>query len=391
MVQVDRVRESPGVQKALNGMDQQLTWLQQHPQGKVLWSLGSKLAQGVRGAADAQGGAVELSTDVTVDELRRQLTSLQVMEAAEMDPCKFLVTPAWHALAAELMAFGSSQSSNDRIMFVIAAGSIISAHRHRRQHHQQHDSTQAAAATLQARPDHHHHHDQKQQQHGVGACDHQQLLRQLHLLSSDPTPGVRCAVAAVVARLLTQGAFLQDMALDSSSSTTGSLHNAGTDSTTASSTTSPSGSGSGGSAGGGGGGLGSICSGSSPPMDAALGAPLQCGRLGGQQETPGCSGGGASGITSSSVAELPTTAVSLLQDCLQRLQTDPCVSVAELARAGLLQRASAAGGGLGGDVAAVAAAALAGMQTENHLSAGVGAGPQESARPVVAAGAPDLL
>jgi hypothetical protein len=74
-LQVDKVMESPGLQKVVNGVDQQLTWLQQHPQGRALWDLGSRL---VRGGADAAGNTPS-DAQATLEELRQQLTSLQVM------------------------------------------------------------------------------------------------------------------------------------------------------------------------------------------------------------------------------------------------------------------------------------------------------------------------
>jgi hypothetical protein len=103
--QATRVLETPGVQKALNGVDQQLTWLQQRPQSKALWSLGSKLTRGMAGGAWAgSGGSAGNGADccalaaaslaasgdaaVSLGRLREQLTSLQLMEAAAEDPCR---------------------------------------------------------------------------------------------------------------------------------------------------------------------------------------------------------------------------------------------------------------------------------------------------------------
>jgi len=310
--------DSSGLQKALNGMDQQLSWLQQHPHGKTLWSLGSKLAQGVRGAADAQQEGQQ-DSQVTPEQLRRHLTSLQLMESAQMDPCKFLVTPAWHTLAAELAAFSSSNSSADRIVFVIAAGGILSAQRERQQQQQQLD---------QAVP---------QQQHGAAARVHQ-LLQQLEQLSSDPAAGVRCAVATVVGSLLSQGAFVSDMALEASSSSSSSGTRGScsrSSSTTTSSTCSPAG---------------------SPAADSSTSPGCSPSLPKHPADTPHCSAGGVSSVSSSMIG-LPTTALAVLQDCLQRLRMDPCVSVAETARLGGGQAGNALGGSSDAGVAVAAAAA----------------------------------
>lgn len=274
-------------------MDQQLTWLQQHPQGKVLWDLGSKL---VRGNADLQPGA-GAEAQITVEDLRRQLTSVQFIESAQLDPCKFLTTPAWHALAAELLPFGSSQSCNDRLVFVIAAGSILSASAQRPQ--------QRAGGV------------QQQREQG-GDVYLQQVLRQLQQLSGDPTPGVRCAVAAVVSKLVSEGSSLQDLAMGADSSTE-SVRTAVTGSTTVSSSTSPSTDLAGRSTDGG-------------SKEGGICPAVQQGSIG---ETPGCSAGGFSSLASSGILSAPSTALALLQDCLQRLQRDPCVSVAEAVRVGV--------------------------------------------------------
>lgn len=331
--------ESPGLQKALNGMDQQLTWLQQHPHSKVLWDIGSKL---VGGSGDQSGGGTE-AVQVTVEELRRQLTSLQVMESAKMDPCRFLPTPAWHELAGELLLFGSSDSCNDRLVFVVAAGSILSASAQRQQQ-------QGGASG-------------KDQQQQGGESFLQQLLRDLQRLSLDPTPGVRCAVAAAVSMLLSQGTVLKDFAMGSSSSGTESLQDAGTGSTTASSSTSPS-------TGLIGGSTGSACS---PDGTAPV---LQ------DEQARGCSAGGFSSLASSGILTVPSTAHDILQDCLQRLQRDPCVSVAEAAKFG-----SGSDGGDSDDAGVAVAAAAA---ADAAMFASMPAGSADAAVPVVGEAA-DLL
>jgi hypothetical protein len=331
--------DSPGLQKALNGMDQQLAWLQQHPHGKVLWDIGSKL---VRGNADQSGGGLE--AQITVEDLRRQLTSLQVMESAKMDPCKFLPTPAWHELAGELLLFGSSDSCNDRLVFVIAAGSILSASAQQRQ--------QQGGASAQ------------QQQQGGGESFLQQLLRDLQRLSLDPTPGVRCSVAAAVSMLLSQGTVLKDFAKGPGSSGTESLQDAGTGSTTASSSTSPS---TDPMAGG-------TCSTACSPEGAA--PVLE------DEQARGCSAGGFSSLASSGILTVPSTAHDILQDCLQRLQRDPCVSVAEAAKLG-----SGSDGADSDDAGvAVAAAAAADAAMLAHMTAASA----DTASPAVAEAA-DLL
>jgi hypothetical protein len=332
--------ESPGLQKALNGMDQQLTWLQQHPHSKVLWNIGSKL---VRGTSDQSSGGNE--AQVTVDDLRQQLTSLQVMESAKMDPCKFLPTPAWHELAGELLLFGSSDSCNDRLVFVIAAGSILSASAQRRQ-------LQAVASLRQ-----------QEHQTGGGEIFLQQLLRDLQRLSLDPTPGVRCAVAAAVNMLLSQGTVLKDCAMGPGSSGAESLQDSGTGSTTVSSSTSPSTDLMGGS-------TGSACS---PEGNAPV---LQ------DEQARGCSAGGFSSLTSSGILTVPSTAHDILQDCLQRLQRDPCVSVAEAAKT--------ACGFDGGDSDDAGVAVAAAAAADAAMLANMPAGSTDTAVPAVAEAA-DLL
>lgn len=263
--QVDRVMESPGLQKALNGMDQQLTWLQQHPQGKVLWDLGSKL---VRGANEQAGGGGQEAQQVTAEELRCGLTSLQVIEAAEMDPCKFLATPAWHTLAGELLPLGSSASWNDRLAFVVAAGSILSVRGQRRQ----------------------------QPGGSGGEVCLQRLLRQLQQLAGDPSPGVRGTVAAVASALVSRcPSGMQDFCMGVADSSMDSGNSAGSPST------------------------------ASPSKDpAAGGAASSPGRV--------CSAGGLSSLASSGILSTPSTALAVLQELQALLQRDPCVSVAEAAQ-----------------------------------------------------------
>jgi hypothetical protein len=303
LAQVDKVMESSSVQKALNGVDQQLSWLQQHPQGKVLWDIGSKL---VRGGAEQQAP----DEQVTIEDLRRQLTSLQVMESAQMDPCKFLATPAWHVLAADLMPLASGKSCSERLVFVIAAGSILAAHAQRQQQQQQADKLYL-----------------------------QQLLLQLQTLATDPAPGVRCAVAAVASKLLSQGAYnsISSIARKSDDSM------------------------------------------ASSPGVTTTAAP--------DNAAPGCSAGGLSSVTSSGTLSLPSTASAVLQDCLQRLQLDACVSVAEAAKAeGSL--CGSAEGDAGAAVAAAAAADAADLAS-TQAAAGIAAGAES--RPQAVAEAADLL
>jgi hypothetical protein len=297
--------ESSSVQSALNGVDQQLTWLQQHPQGKVLWDIGSKL---VRGGAEQQAPEEQ----VTIDDLRRQLTSLQVMESAQMDPCKFLATPAWHLLAADLMPLASSNSCSERLVFVVAAGSILAAHAQRQQ---QQELQQAGELYLQ------------------------QLLRQLQKLAADPAPGVRCAVAAVASKLLSQGAY----------------HN-----------------------------MGSIRRNSDGSMASSPGVNSTAAH---DSVVTGCSAGGFSSVTSSGTLALPSTASAVLQDCLQRLQRDACVSVAEAAKA----EGSLCGSAEDDAGAAVAAAAAADAADLASTQAAAAVSADAETRPQAAAEAADLL
>lgn len=286
--------ESPGLQKALNGMDQQLTWLQQHPQGKVLWDLGSKL---VRGANDQGGGGGQEAPQVTAEQLRCGLTSLQVIEAAEMDPCKFLATPAWHTLAGELLPLGSSTSWNDRLAFVVATGSILSA---RGQRQQPGGSSSGSGSG--------------------GEVFLQRLLRQLQQLAGDPTPGVRGTVAAVVSALVSRCASgMQDFSMGVVDSSMDSANSAGPST-------------------------------ASPSKETAAG---------GGASSPGheCSAGGLSSLASSGILSTPSTALAVLQELQALLQRDPCVSVAEAAQS---QGSGSAGGICSNDAGlAVAAAAAA--------------------------------
>jgi hypothetical protein len=318
--------ESPGLQKALNGVDQQLTWLQQHPQGKVLWDLGSKL---VRGSTDQSGGGQE-APQVTVEELRCRLTSLQVIEAAEMDPCKFLATPAWHALAGELLPLGSSSSWNDRLAFVIAAGSILSAR------------------------------GQRQQPGGSGSSGEvylQRLLRQLQQLAADPTPGVRGTVAAVASALVARcPSGMQDFPMGLADSSMDS-------STSASPSTAVS-----------------------PSKDPA--AAGTAGGGGASSMGRACSAGGLSSLASSGILSMPTTALAVLQELQALLQRDPCVSVAEAAQA---QGGGGSAGGIGSDDGGLAAAAAAAAAADAALLVGAAPAGAAAAAAQGAAEAADLL
>jgi hypothetical protein len=250
-VQVERVREVPGVQQALSGID---------AQGRVLWSLGTKLT-GRGGEPDccelaASAAASGEAAAMSLGELRHHLTSLQLMEATVVDPCRYLPTPAWSALAGELAHFArSGSSSRERQVFVLAAGSILAAA-------QQQD--RGGGAPSQA----------GQQQQGPGL---EAMLRELKRLAHDPVPGVRCDVAAVASSLLaTAGAAGEADAAADSSRDSSAL---------------------------------------SSPVAASLSST-------GSSTSSGGSGG----------ADGQQLQLSVLQDCLHRLQLDPCVSVANAAR-----------------------------------------------------------
>lgn len=270
----------------------------------------------------------------------------QVMESAEMDPCKFLATPAWHVLAGELLALGnSSNSCSDRLVFVVAAASILATYAQRPQQ-----------ADTQSPP------PQQQQQEcaSAGVACVQELLRQLQQLSKDPTAGVRVAVAAAASSLLAQGAPLQDIPMDAAAaaaSSRDSLHEPGAANTAAatSSRTSIS--------------REQHDSARSAGRSSSTGGPVAKAPLGAEAAAAGCSGGGFSSLSSSGVLSAPANGLAVLQDCLQRLQWDACVSVAEAAKGAGYGGLGGCSGGGGGSRAADAAG-LAGMPARGAESTG---------------------
>jgi hypothetical protein len=286
----------------------------------------------------------------------------QVMESAEMDPCKFLATPAWHVLAGELLALGSSNSCSDRLVFVVAAASILATYAQRPQQTDTQSPSHPPPPPQQQQ--------QQQECARAGVACVQELLRQLQQLSRDPTAGVRMAVAAGASSLLAQGAPVQDIPMDATAAASGSgdsLQEAGAASTasvtyssTATSREQQDGS-------------------RSADRRSSTGGSVAKAPLGAEAAAAGCSGGGFNSLSSSGVLSAPATGLAVLQDCLQRLQWDECVSVAEAAKgAGYGGLGGSSGGcdGGGGDAGAADAAGFTEMpaggaeSTGNRMAAG---------------------
>jgi hypothetical protein len=238
LLQVDMVKESGGLQRALSEVDTQLQWLQQQPSGSMLRSIRQKISSAATAAATAAGsssggvGAGSMSNAAggtigssntavcpnayySLGQLEGQLSSLESMGAV-VDPCKYLPTPSWPALAVDLAAFAKGSSSTERQVFVAAAGSILSAHKLRAAHQQRqqqqqrnhnHHQGQAYNSSSQQQPSSQcqgidAQQQQQQQPEEQQTMQLDQLLAELQLLAADPVPGVRCGVAAVAGSLL---------------------------------------------------------------------------------------------------------------------------------------------------------------------------------------------